>query len=129
MAAAFATVADYRLVYDSDETDERVGAFLARASRLVASELRSSGIDYSDPDEDFAGTLMDVTVSVAHRALGDGGGGADIPFGASQFSETNDFASASVQFANPYGDLFLIEAERRALGIGAGDACVLSPYG
>lgn len=125
----FATVADYRATYDTDASDERLAAFLARASRRIAVELVTSGIDISSADEVYEGLLSDVAISMTHRAIGDVGLGADVPFGATELSETNDFANASVKFANPYGDFFLTSDEREALGLGAGRAVVISPYG
>ena len=122
MAASFATAEDYRALYDSDESDARLQALLDRASRDIASELRSAGIGYDEPDGDFAADLSDVAISMVRRALPDAGGAIDVPFGASQASETAGAYSQSVTLANPYGDLFITKAERRRLGLGAARA-------
>lgn len=100
---------------------------LMDATDLICAEMDEGGVDYTDPTESFTHRLMRVCRNVAHRALGSGDEG-DIPFGARQFSETASSFTASVSLANPYGDLFLTEAERRSLGIGAQRAQVLSPY-
>lgn len=127
---AFATVADYKVLYDTSQPDGRIGAMLDRASRDMASELRAAGIGFEDPDPGFAADLSDVACSMVHRALGEDGTDDDmlIPFGASQFSRGAGIYTASATLANPYGDLFMTESERRKLGIGLPKACVASPY-
>lgn len=124
----FADASEYRALYDTSASDARLGALLGRASRDMASELRAAGISYDDPDEDFAADLSDVACSMVHRALGEDDGQCDIPFGASQFSQTGGPYTRSATLSNPYGDLFMTEAERRKLGIGLPRACVASPY-
>ena len=125
---AFAKAADYKALHDTDLSDARLGALLGRASRDIAAELRASGIDYSEPNDDFAADLADVAISMVHRAIGEDSAGADIPFGANQFSETAGSYSASATLANPYGDMFMTKAERRKLGIGRARAGFSFPY-
>jgi hypothetical protein len=123
----FATVAEYRARYPDDEvSDEVLEECLMDATDLISGELDGSDIEYVGVDEPFARRLMRVCRDVVHRAIGSGG--SDVPFGATQLSETASQFSASVQLANPYGDLFITEQERRSLGIGAMRATVLSPY-
>lgn len=117
MAASFATVADYRDLYDSDESDVRLQALLDRASRDIASELRAAGVAYEDPDEDFAADLADVAIAMVRRSLPDGGD-IEIPYGSSQVSQTGGPYAFSATLANPYGDMFITKAERSKLGIG-----------
>lgn len=126
----FASVNDYVIVYETDVSDERLLAMLKSASRELAAELRAANIPYDDPDDELAADLSDVTIAMVHRALGDpeGDGGPQIPFGASQFSQGAGGYTRSATLANPYGDLFVTEAERRRLGIGLAKASVLSPY-
>lgn len=127
----FATYDAYVALYDTTETAERVDALLARASRDIASELRVAGIACDEPSEDFAADLSDVACAMVHRALGEDAGeddGPPIPFGASQFSQGAGGYTRSATLANPYGDLFMTEAERRKLGMGLPRAAVLSPY-
>lgn len=126
---AFATVEEYRARYPDDDTDDGVlESVLLEATDLISAEMDEHDIDYSDPSESFTYRLMRICRTVAHRAIGSTSN-PDVPFGAMEFSETNDFVNAATKFANPYGDLFLTEQERRSLGIGAARACVLSPYG
>lgn len=127
----FANAEAYRALYDTSQDDARLAALLGRASRDMASELRSAGVDFSQPNADFAADLADVACAMVHRALGDDGADDDdmlIPFGASQFSRGAGSYTASATLANPYGDLFMTEAERRKLGIGLPKAEVVSPY-
>ncbi len=126
---AFCSVEDYRARYPDDETPDAVLAeALLEATDLISAAMDEGGVDYSDPSESFTYRLMRICRTVAHRAIGSTSN-PDVPFGATEFSETNDFVNAATKFANPYGDLFLTEQERRSLGIGAARACVLSPYG
>ena len=125
----FATVADYRARYPDDATDDAVLAeVLLEATDLISAELDEHDIDYADPTEPFGYRLRRICREVAHRAIGSAND-ADVPFGATELSQGADTFSASVKLANPYGDLFLTEQERRALGIGAQRVCVVSPYG
>lgn len=125
----FATVADYRARYPDDETpDEVLHEALLEATDLISAAMDEGGVEYADPTESFTFRLRRICRTVTHRALGDGGGGADVPFGATQLKEGAAQFNATVQFANPYGDMFLTQAERDALGIGGGRACVMSAY-
>ena len=125
----FCTVEDYRARYPSDATDDAVLLeCLMEATDTVMGELDGHDIDYSDPSESFSFRLMRVTRTVAHRALGSTNDD-DVPFGATQISEGSGDFTATVHLGNPYGDMFLTQAEKDALGIGKMRACVLSPYG
>jgi hypothetical protein len=125
----FCNVEDYRARYPNDTTDDAVLLeCLMEATDTVMGELDGHDIDYSDPSESFSFRLMRVTRTVAHRALGSVND-TDVPFGATQISEGSGDFTASVQLGNPYGDMFLTQAEKDALGIGRMRACVLSPYG
>lgn len=126
----FASVEEYRDRYPNDAVeDTALAECLMDATDLILSELDDPDVEERrGRDEAFARRLRRVCRTVAHRALG-GGDGTEVPFGATQLNETADVFSASVQLANPYGDLFLTEQERRSLGIGAQMGRVLSPYG
>lgn len=124
----FASVEDYTTRYGAVKDEQALLECLMDATDLICSELETSDIDYTDPTESFTARLRRVCRSVARRAFGSDSGVSDVPFGATQLSETSDVFSASVQLGNPYGDLFLTEAERRSLGIGRMQAAVLSPY-
>ena len=125
----FASVEEYRLRYPEDATDDGVLLeALIEATDLIMGEMEGSGIDCSEPSGRLAYRLMRVCRSVTRRAIGDGAA-SDIPFGATRLGEVADTFNASVELANPYGDMFLTQAERDALGIGGGSAAVVSPYG
>lgn len=129
---AFCTVVEYRSRYPNDETpDEVLGEALLEATDVICAAMDEGGVEYSDPTESFTFRLKRICRTVVHRALGDSSSSdddADVPFGATQLSETSAQFNASVQFANPYGDMFLTQAEKDALGIGGGKACVVSAY-
>lgn len=128
MPASFAGPESYRALYDTGMDDARLQGLLDRASRDIASELRQAGIGYADPDEDFAADLADVACAMVHRAVGEDSAGCDIPFGASQFSQTGGPYTQSATLANPYGDMFMTKAERRKLGIGRARAGFADPF-
>lgn len=122
---AFATATEYRAKYPNTELeDAQIMVWLEDASSLMQAEMDASGIDYSNPSEDYADTLMRVCRDMAHRAIG---AEADIPYGASQFSESTGSISDSFTLANPYGDLFMTKAERRRLGVTGGIGRMLHP--
>lgn len=132
---AYATADDYRLYHDTTATDERLGALLGAASRLMDDEMDAAGVVVPEAIHRrarYAETLRDVAVAMVHRALGEDAGeddGPPIPYGASQFSQGAGGYTRSATLSNPYGDLFVTESERRRLGIGLPRAAVVSPYG
>lgn len=113
---------------DGELDMEALRECLLDATDLIASELRAAGIDYDAADEDFRATMARVCRTVAHRAMGGGSTSSDIPFGATQLSETADAFSATVHLSNPFGEVYLTEGERRSLGVGGVQAAVLCPY-
>ena len=128
----FCNVEGYRELYPDDETPDAVlHERLLEATDLISAAMDEGGVDYSDPTESFTYRLKRICRAIVHRAIGESGASddVDVPFGATELSETSAQFNASVRFANPYGDMFLTQAEREALGIGAGQACVVSPYG
>lgn len=130
LMAAFATYSDYVVLYDTALDETRVNALLAMASRDMARELDAAHVTYDQTDADYLADLCDVACSMVHRAIGDAGEDDEplIPFGASQFSQGAGSYTRSATLANPYGDLFMTEAERRKLGIGLPRATVVSPW-
>lgn len=125
---SFATVEDYLAYYDADVEPQRLNALLLKASRLIASQLDASGVDWRSKLEDccYMGLLSDVACDVVHRSIGEGGK-ADIPFGASQFGETTGSVSWNFSMSNPYGDMFLSSANKAMLGIGRSRGRMLVP--
>ena len=127
---AFATADDYRAKYGTEMDDEALDEWLGDASDVMRGEMDASGVDYSEPSEGFAETLMRICRDMAHRAIGeDDEVDFSIPYGATQVNMSGGSYSRGFSFGNPYDDLFLTATEKRRLGIGAERACVLSPYG
>jgi hypothetical protein len=126
---AFCSVEEYRARYPDDETPDSVLAeALLEATDVISSAMDEGGVDYSDPSESFTYRLRRICRTVVRRSLGDGSNEADVPFGATVLKEGSAQFNASVQFANPYGDMFLTQQEKDSLGIGGGQACVMSAY-
>lgn len=121
----FASAADYRALYDTDMTDERLQALLDMATRKIAKQVTDAGIDIEDADEDYQALLSDVCIDVVHRATGTGMD--NVPFGATQFGETTGSVTWNYSMANPYGDLFLSRENKRDLGIGKSRGRMLQP--
>ena len=115
----YANAQDYKGYYpDTAVSDSRLEMFLGKATRKLNAEMRLAGVDYSAPDEEFAANLKDVCIEMVHRVIGDGGEQAQsIPFGASQYTASAQPYSESFTLANPYGDLFITQSEKRMLGI------------
>ena len=125
---AFASVAQYRLKYGSDMSDAELEVWLGDASDIMAFEMDRAGVDYSAPSEEFATRLCRVCRDMVHRAIGDGSqANASIPFGATQASMSAGGYSESFTIGNPYGELFLKERERVAIGVGIGGFAVAVP--
>ena len=126
---AFCSVEEYRARYPDDETPDSVLAeALLEATDVISAAMDEGGVDYSDPSESFTYRLRRICRTVVRRSLGDGSNEADVPFGATVLKEGAAQFNSSVQFANPYGDMFLTQAEKDSLGIGGGQACVMSAY-
>ena len=128
----FCNVEGYRELYPDDETPDAVlHERLLEATDLISAAMDDGGVDYSDPTELFTYRLKRICRAIVHRAIGESGASdddVDVPFGATELSETSAQFNASVQFANPYGDMFLTQAEKDSLGIGGGHSCVMSAY-
>ena len=113
---AFASIQNYKAIYDTSVTDTRLTALLLKATRKIAAQLDSAGIDYETADEDYKALLADVCIDVVHRSIGDGSE-VDVPYGAKQFGETTGSVTWNFSLANPYGDMFLTAENKRDLGI------------
>lgn len=116
---SYANARDYKTLYpDTAVEDLRLNSFLGRASRMLNSEMRIAGVDYSAPDAEMAANLKDVCIEMVHRVVGDGGEMASsIPFGVSQYTASAQPYSESFTLSNPYGDMFMTAREKRMLGI------------
>ena len=127
----FATVAEYRAKYDTDLDDQRLFVWLADASDMMAEKMDKAGVDYSEPAASLSAKLTRICRDMVHRAIGDGStASAAIPYGATQASMAAGGYSESFTMGNPYGDLFMKQAELEALGISKGGFAIAVPsYG
>lgn len=128
---AFATVDDYRAKYTTDMDDARLEAWLEDATGMMSDEMDKAHVDYYEPTDSMAARLMRICRDCVHRAIGDGSDASmGIPMGATQASMAAGGYSESFTMGNPYGDLFLREPERKALGISRGGVGIAVPsYG
>ena len=119
---AFCDIDQYQERYGECDDPELLSAALMDASRIIAAELDMHGIDWQDPDEDYAERLMQVTRDMAHRAVSVDTSEDDIPYGATQFSQSADGFTQYLGFQNSgssgYGDMYMSKTEKRLLGIG-----------
>lgn len=123
----FASVEEYEARYGDADDPDALAEILMDATREIRAELDRAGIPWADPDEEFAGRLMQACRSMAYRAMGSGD--SDVPLGATQFSEGADGYVQSFSLGNPFGEVYLSKAERRLLGIGAAKIGFATPCG
>lgn len=126
MPLQFADIDDYQRRYGEYDDPETLTEILQDASRKIAAKLDKHGIDYQDPDEDYADRLMQVCRDMAYRSISaaqsSNATGGDIPFGVQQVSTSvNGFAT---QFgfqggdaSGGFGDLYITRSERELLGL------------
>ena len=131
---AFATVEQYMTRYGEVNSGDMavLAETLVDASRKIAAKLDRAGIDWRDPDEDYAERLMQVCRDMAHRALSvDEQSG--IPFGATQFTTSVDGFSEQVGFqttgSSGFGELYITKSERELLGLNRARVMSVSPLG
>ena len=118
---AYASADDFREVWDSDKSDERLAVWLERASRVLRDEMGS----LLDPsDEDQLATLKDVCIDMVHRA----DSSPMVGMGVESYSQGANGFSENIGFANPMGDLYLTKQEMMRLGIGAQQVGYYVPY-
>lgn len=112
---------DYTSVYGPVDDQARLGALLARASRIVRDELAADGYDLAAMME--AGTIRadtaaDVVVDmVAYALRTTASGGFAPPVGATQASMTAGPYSRSATFSAAVGSLSFTKVHRKRLGI------------
>lgn len=108
MMPAFATVTDLEQRWHALTSEEKTQAqlLLADASALMRSQADTSLVEES--------LLTAICCSMVKRALSAQAFNA----GVTQTSQNVGGVSESFTFANPTGDLYLSQTERKALGIG-----------
>lgn len=113
---AYATVSDYETRYGDVEDTEMVTVFLEDATAMIDASPGFHRLDESDPGfETQTQLLQRITCAITYRALSPGqfAGYESVSQGVGGFT-------ASVNLANPSGDLYLTSNEKRLLGIGRG---------
>ena len=119
--SAWATSTDLFARYPalSDVGTTRADTLLLDATAKINQALSAANIDFSAPTDTQAQNYESVCCAMVNRALVTelrDGSPFDIP-GASQASRTTGPFNEQVSFTNPLGDLYLTQAERRALGL------------
>lgn len=118
----FATVDDLEQRWHTLTSEEQVkaNALLSDASDLIVSLCP----DWQEINET---TLRRITCQVVKRAMLATNSG--VPDGVTQMNSTTGSFSDGYTFANPTGDLYLVDAERKSLGIGKARAFTISLAG
>jgi hypothetical protein len=113
---AYATSAQYLLIYDSSASVERLDAYLGKASRKVDAALALHGAkvpaDTSEIDG-LAAALADTVIDMVHRVLGDGSDSSgEMPDGVTSYSQTLPGGfTESFGWAQPYTDMKIRDDE------------------
>lgn len=114
---AFATVEQYEARYGEVLNTKQLEECLNSATSVMMDALDKAHIDYSQPNDKFKYTLMDVCRNVANRIMPLQNAG--MPYGATSMSMGAVGFSESYSFESPYGSPRLRKDEKRRLGIGA----------
>ena len=119
--ASFASTEDYCARYGSVSDTAMLQECLDDASAVIRSYLEPTGIDWSDPTDDYADRLMRVCRAMANRVMPSQGGAVDdLPVGATQMSMTAGPYSQSVTFQSPYATPKPLKSELALLGVAGG---------
>lgn len=117
---AFATVDDLMLRWPECTVDEEtVEARLMDATAYIRSRLSSAGVQVDPDDEVQEYNLKRITCDMVKRSLSASSGqGAFAQAPLKGYMQTAGVFTEQFQFENPTGDLYLLRAEEKALGIG-----------
>lgn len=113
---AYATIDDLQARWKalSDIEMPRAEVLLMDASVIVATMCANSGIEISDTDEMQQLTVKSVVCEMVKRAMLSP---VDAP-PVSQMSQTAGPFTGSMTYANPNGELYLKDSEKKRLGLG-----------
>lgn len=100
----------------SQEERERAQTLLERASRIIQADCPG----WRRAETRTPGLFADICCDMVKRAMTAGTLGA--PEGVSQMNSTTGPFTEGYTFANPMGNLYLLDSEKRRLGNGAGHA-------
>ena len=111
---AYAEVEDYLFMYDTDMDEERIGAYLERASRKIDATLAANGASVpAIRTEALSQALSDTCIDMAHRVIGDSCGASEIglPDGITSYSQTQGGFTESFSWAQPFTDMKMRDDE------------------
>lgn len=111
---AYATLEDYETRYGETEDPNAVAVFLEDSTAMIDASPGFHRLEETDPGfETQTQLLTRITCAITYRALSPGqfAGFESVSQGVGGFS-------ASVNLANPSGDLYLTSNEKKLLGIG-----------
>ena len=120
MTFTLATAQDYADRYGPQEAGEAAmtSAHLARASRIVRGEFAREGLDITVliqvgrlQADTVADVVCDMVAYMQRSAVG------DVPFGATQVSQTAGPYTQSASYKTPTGSLSFTRMHRRRLGL------------
>ena len=109
---AYATVAEYKAVYDTDMTDERLSAWLGRASDWLDVQMGDK-LDAGDAKQ--ASALKYVNIELVNRLDASPMAGV----GVTSYSQSANGFQETLNYANSAGGFNLLPSERKMLGLGA----------
>lgn len=115
-----ATAQDYADRYGPQDAGEAAvtSAHLARASRIVRDEVAREGLDITfliQAGKIQADTVADVVCDMV--AYMQRSAASDVPFGATQVSQTAGPYTQSASYKTPTGSLSFTRVHRRRLGL------------
>lgn len=108
----FATLADFKELYDTELDNKRLKALIQAASVTVARLLQKRGIDWESADDLYKEDLKNIVCAMVNRAqitCDDG------PY--TQMTDTVGPYTQSRTLANPDQSLYLTKEEKRRLGL------------
>lgn len=95
---AYATVAEYKALYDTDMPDARLSAWLEKASRKIDASLAKRGAVLPDQmGEELESLLADTCTDMVHRVAPSGQ--SSMPDGMTSYSQGGNGFTESYTFA------------------------------
>lgn len=109
---SYANTTQYRLIYDTDMEDERLAAWLEKASAWLDLQL---GERLDDSNDVQASALQSLCIELVNRATMTSSIGA----GVDSYSQGANGFTESYNYSNPTGRFYLYKDERKMLGLGS----------
>lgn len=114
----FATEKQYAQRFGAVDNANALKECLGDATAAIKSVLDAHGVDYSEPNEEFADRLMRVCRSVANRIMPTSSDKV-IPGTTSMMTVAGSYTQ-QVAFGSSYGLPKLLPSELKMLGVGGG---------